>query len=750
MVCSIWARRRSAAAISSAEGGSGSADSMRSISPSTSIHSRARSRATRSGSPMRGLVVERRQRLAELPAVDQRRLDAGDQLGPLVEDVVTDAGPRRGGLLDAAHRVVGLGVGLLGVAQGVAGVLELAAQRGLVELGRLEVAELAGRVVDHLPGGVALLLDEDELAPRRLDVGAAGVEGAPCLLGRVGELAGPFEEAVAVLEVGVHAPGPGGRLVSAVGGDGLQLAGPPQAGGQFAADALVVFDPADRGLAAGGFERRRAPSAMLGVVGASPWARATRRASRSVSSARSRRPAGSTVNRPCRPGSSPVVLMCVDVVSVVLDALTGGVLPSQQTASSSDPPGSGCHDSCVTSSLARSCTNARIERTRWRRAATLSRFSGSLTAHPRRRPPARGGPGTCAGCLRVRLASETIGSHVPLTVRCVETFVIRMWLPDRPGALGQVASRIGAVRGDVVGIDILERDGGQAVDELVVELPDDTLVDLLVAEVRQVDGVAVEEVRPVADALHDPRLDALEAAAQLVGANDVDSLLSSVVVHARRVVGAAWVAVVDIDGRGDGVLAADEGAPSAGWLEAYLAGSRAAEGSHRSPRRHRFRRGVGTAARVGPGAGARPGRHAVPRSGAPAGRRAGPGGRHPPPRAAPGPQPSSPSEPLTGSTHKIVGRRAACPLHALRLPMHRRPAPPGAGRNGGPEPATVDPAGSPCDSFVPCQALGRAGPAAGPLDGAEPALVAAVGVLRGGLRLAAQVELPERGQLVGR
>ena len=166
----------------------------------------------------------------------------------------------------------------------------------------------------------------------------------------------------------------------------------------------------------------------------------------------------------------------------------------------------------------------------------------------------------------------------------VETFVIRMWLPDRPGALGQVASRIGAVRGDVVGIDILERDGGQAVDELVVELPDDALVELLVNEVRQVDGVAVEEVRRVADALHDPRLDALEAAAQLVGAADVDSLLSSVVVHARRVVGARWVAVVDIEGNlaspGGGVLAADDEAPSTAWLEAYLAGSRAAEGAH--------------------------------------------------------------------------------------------------------------------------------------------------------------------------
>jgi hypothetical protein len=179
-------------------------------------------------------------------------------------------------------------------------------------------------------------------------------------------------------------------------------------------------------------------------------------------------------------------------------------------------------------------------------------------------------------------------------VRSVATFVIRVWLPDRPGALGQVASRIGAVRGDVVGIDILERDGGQAVDELVVELPEEQLVDLLVAEVRQVDGVAVEEVRPVEDALHDPRLDALEAAAQLVGAPDVDELLAAVVVHARRVIGASWVAVASLDppagdghdgndghdrNDGRGVLVADADAPNRAWLQAFLAGSRAAEGA---------------------------------------------------------------------------------------------------------------------------------------------------------------------------
>src|SRR5690606_40701603 len=82
------------------------------------------------------------------------------------------------------------------------------------------------------------------------------------------------------------------------------------------------------------------------------------------------------------------------------------------------------------------------------------------------------------GCSRWRARAETRRSHAARTVAAMETFVVRIWLPDRPGALGQVASRIGAVRGEIVGIDILERGAGRAVDELVVELPDGTLTDL--------------------------------------------------------------------------------------------------------------------------------------------------------------------------------------------------------------------------------------------------------------------------------
>jgi UTP:GlnB (protein PII) uridylyltransferase len=79
----------------------------------------------------------------------------------------------------------------------------------------------------------------------------------------------------------------------------------------------------------------------------------------------------------------------------------------------------------------------------------------------------------------------------------VPTYRLRVWLPDRPGALGLVASRIGAVGGDIVAVDILGRAEGRAVDEFVLHLPGEGLLDLLVSEVHEVDGVAIDELREV-------------------------------------------------------------------------------------------------------------------------------------------------------------------------------------------------------------------------------------------------------------
>ena len=151
------------------------------------------------------------------------------------------------------------------------------------------------------------------------------------------------------------------------------------------------------------------------------------------------------------------------------------------------------------------------------------------------------------------------------------TFVVRVWVPDRPGALGAVASRIGSVRGDLVGIDILERGGGRAIDELVVQLPDAGLVPLLTREVAQVDGVDVEDVRAVTDAV-DPRLDALETAAHLVTQDKVSDLLTALAARSTHDLEADWAAVMDLHAPLPVVSVGP--LPPAPWLAAFVSGSR--------------------------------------------------------------------------------------------------------------------------------------------------------------------------------
>jgi hypothetical protein len=149
----------------------------------------------------------------------------------------------------------------------------------------------------------------------------------------------------------------------------------------------------------------------------------------------------------------------------------------------------------------------------------------------------------------------------------VAVFLVRVALADRPGALGAVASRIGAVRGDVVGVEIIERSGGLAVDEFVVELADEAHVALLVSEVEQVDGAAVELVRPLPGGRRDRRRDAYEGARALVTAGAPEEVLSILARLARRELDASWAAVVELGTEGEGnVLASDGHVPAARWL----------------------------------------------------------------------------------------------------------------------------------------------------------------------------------------
>lgn len=152
----------------------------------------------------------------------------------------------------------------------------------------------------------------------------------------------------------------------------------------------------------------------------------------------------------------------------------------------------------------------------------------------------------------------------------VNSFVVRVWLPDRPGALGQVASRIGAVHGDVVGIEILERGGGSAIDELVVIVPDAVTLQVLVAEISQVDGVAVEDVRPIDPDRPDAGMAALESAAILVE-TDPDKRLDQFCDQLRHLVDGEWAVAVSPE---LGTLVERGIPPDTAWLGAFLEGSR--------------------------------------------------------------------------------------------------------------------------------------------------------------------------------
>jgi hypothetical protein len=149
--------------------------------------------------------------------------------------------------------------------------------------------------------------------------------------------------------------------------------------------------------------------------------------------------------------------------------------------------------------------------------------------------------------------------------------LVRVWLPDRPGALGLVASRIGAVGGDIVGIDVVERGGHVAIDEFAVVIPDDGRLELMVHEIEQVDGASVEEVRRVG-VFPDPRLDALESAAVLCESESIDALHAVLTAHIAREFLADWVALL----QHDNVLAhAGDAIPEPAQLTALAAGTAA-------------------------------------------------------------------------------------------------------------------------------------------------------------------------------
>ncbi len=154
------------------------------------------------------------------------------------------------------------------------------------------------------------------------------------------------------------------------------------------------------------------------------------------------------------------------------------------------------------------------------------------------------------------------------------TYLVRVWLPDRPGALGAVASRFGALNGDVIGLEIVERSGGLAIDELVVSLPAHLPIERIVAAISTEEGVEVEDICPVGGLQYDPQLGGLEAAAIIIGADSRDGIADALCEHGCRAVRSSWACVLEQDGA---VLSSWGERPNDLWLNAFVSGSPAVD-----------------------------------------------------------------------------------------------------------------------------------------------------------------------------
>ncbi|WP_333618214.1 ACT domain-containing protein [Dietzia sp.] len=76
------------------------------------------------------------------------------------------------------------------------------------------------------------------------------------------------------------------------------------------------------------------------------------------------------------------------------------------------------------------------------------------------------------------------------------SYLLRVTIPDRPGALGGLAVALGSVDANIVSLDVVESYDGAAIDDIVVDVPAGALPDTLITAAESLDGVSVVSLRP--------------------------------------------------------------------------------------------------------------------------------------------------------------------------------------------------------------------------------------------------------------
>ena len=139
-------------------------------------------------------------------------------------------------------------------------------------------------------------------------------------------------------------------------------------------------------------------------------------------------------------------------------------------------------------------------------------------------------------------------------------WVLRVWLPDRPGSLAGVAGALSEAGADVVAIDVVERGAQTAIDDIAVDIGEVHITDVVTA-VSGLDGVGVEDVRP-RRGWRMTQAEVLREAANLMGAPEQAPLgrLTDLLVDR---LGAEWAVVTDAEGH---LLAGAGRLPDLTWI----------------------------------------------------------------------------------------------------------------------------------------------------------------------------------------
>jgi hypothetical protein len=127
----------------------------------------------------------------------------------------------------------------------------------------------------------------------------------------------------------------------------------------------------------------------------------------------------------------------------------------------------------------------------------------------------------------------------------MERFIVRVWVRDEPGALATLADRVARADGNVIGVEVLERTGGRALDEVMIEVASSSAVDPLCGRVASMAGAQIEEVRPVAPDAEEHSLAVIETALSILSCVRPTAALSALVESVPELFDADWCALID-------------------------------------------------------------------------------------------------------------------------------------------------------------------------------------------------------------